>query len=48
MSDVITKTTQVLMHFSIVLADGSAAESTKVYNKPAKFTMGDGSLTPSF
>ncbi len=48
MSDVITKTTQVLMHFSIVLADGSAAESTKVHNKPAKFTMGDGSLTPSF
>ncbi|NTS76704.1 FKBP-type peptidyl-prolyl cis-trans isomerase [Catenovulum sp. SM1970] len=39
---------QVVMHFSILLADGSAAESTKVHNKPAKFTMGDGSLTPSF
>ena len=36
------------MHFSIKLADGSAAESTKVNNRPAKFVMGDGSLTDNF
>lgn len=45
---VIGENSQVLMHFSIKLADGSAAESTKVNNRPAKFVMGDGSLTANF
>lgn len=44
----IASTSEVLMHFSIKLADGSAAESTKVNNRPAKFVMGDGSLTENF
>jgi FKBP-type peptidyl-prolyl cis-trans isomerase SlpA len=44
----IVKDSEVLMHFSICLADGSAVDSTKVANKPAKFIMGDGSLTPGF
>ncbi|WP_019615570.1 FKBP-type peptidyl-prolyl cis-trans isomerase [Psychromonas ossibalaenae] len=44
----ITQDSEVLMHFSIRLADGSAVDSTKVDNKPAKFVMGDGSLTPGF
>jgi FKBP-type peptidyl-prolyl cis-trans isomerase SlpA len=48
MSIEINETSKVLMHFAIVLEDGSAAESTKVNNKPAQFTMGDGSLTLSF
>lgn len=39
---------EVVMHFAIRLEDGSAAESTKVHDKPAKFTMGDGSLTANF
>tara|TARA_R110001583_G_scaffold6618_3_gene33565 strand:+ start:7129 stop:7575 length:447 start_codon:yes stop_codon:yes gene_type:complete len=39
---------EVMMHFSIRLADGSAVDSSKVDNKPAKFVMGDGSLTPNF
>lgn len=39
---------EVVMHFSINLSDGSAAESTRVHNKPAKFVMGDGSLTDNF
>ena len=39
---------EVLMHFSIKLTDGSAVDSTKVDNKPAKFVMSDGSLTPGF
>ncbi|MGB5446233.1 MAG: FKBP-type peptidyl-prolyl cis-trans isomerase [Psychromonas sp.] len=44
----IAENSEVLMHFSIRLADGSAVDSTKVDNKPAKFVMGDGSLTPAF
>jgi len=44
----IVENSAVLMHFSIRLADGSAVDSTKVDNKPAKFVMGDGSLTPGF
>ncbi|WP_240923618.1 FKBP-type peptidyl-prolyl cis-trans isomerase [Psychromonas sp. SA13A] len=47
-SKVITADSEVLMHFSIKLTDGSAVDSTKVDNKPAKFVMGDGSLTPGF
>lgn len=39
---------EVMMHFSIRLADGSAVDSSKVDDKPAKFVMGDGSLTPNF
>jgi FKBP-type peptidyl-prolyl cis-trans isomerase SlpA len=39
---------EVMMHFSIRLADGSAVDSSKVDNKPAKFVMGDGSLTANF
>lgn len=44
----IVKESEVVMHFSIRLSDGSAVDSTKVSNKPAKFVMGDGSLTPGF
>jgi len=44
----IKEDSEVLMHFSICLADGSAVDSSKVNNKPAKFVMGDGSLTPGF
>jgi FKBP-type peptidyl-prolyl cis-trans isomerase SlpA len=46
--NVIKADSEVLMHFSICLADGSAVDSSKVNNKPAKFVMGDGSLTPGF
>ena len=45
---VIGDKSEVLMHFSIKLTDGSAVDSTKVDNKPAKFVMGDSSLTPGF
>jgi len=38
----------VVFHFDIKLSDGSAAESTRVHNKPAKLQMGDGSLSPAF
>ncbi|WP_105255267.1 FKBP-type peptidyl-prolyl cis-trans isomerase [Pseudoalteromonas sp. T1lg75] len=45
---IIGANSEVLFHFSIKLSDGSAADSTKVHNKPAKLVMGDGSLTENF
>ena len=44
----INENSEVLIHYSITLADKSAADSTKVDNKPQKFILGDGSLTPAF
>jgi FKBP-type peptidyl-prolyl cis-trans isomerase SlpA len=44
----ISENSEVIFHFSIKLEDGSAADSTKVHNKPAKLVMGDGSLTANF
>ncbi|WNC73341.1 FKBP-type peptidyl-prolyl cis-trans isomerase [Thalassotalea psychrophila] len=38
----------ILMHITMKLSDGSAADSTKVNNKPAKVNMGDQSLSPAF
>ena len=47
-SKVIGDKSQVIMHFDLKLADGSAADSTRVNKKPARLVMGDGSLTPNF
>ncbi len=44
----ISHNSEVVFHFSILLSDGSAADSTKVHNKPARLVMGDGSLTENF
>lgn len=44
----ITDNSQVELHFELKLEDGSAAESTRVHDKPARLVMGDGSLTPNF
>jgi FKBP-type peptidyl-prolyl cis-trans isomerase SlpA len=38
----------ILVHITMKLADGSAADSTKVNNKPAKIIMGDSSISPAF
>ncbi|GAA0353083.1 FKBP-type peptidyl-prolyl cis-trans isomerase [Bowmanella denitrificans] len=38
----------VVLHFDLKLEDGSAADSTRVHNKPAKLRIGDGNLTPNF
>ncbi|WP_100643297.1 FKBP-type peptidyl-prolyl cis-trans isomerase [Alteromonas facilis] len=46
--DTIRENSEVLMHFDLKLEDGSAADSTRVNNKPAKLVMGDGSLTANF
>ncbi|WJG08485.1 FKBP-type peptidyl-prolyl cis-trans isomerase [Aliiglaciecola sp. LCG003] len=48
MSLQIDQNSQVVMHFDLKLSDGSAADSTRVNNKPAKLQMGDGSLTANF
>ncbi|MGF1699672.1 FKBP-type peptidyl-prolyl cis-trans isomerase [Photobacterium makurazakiensis] len=45
---VIVENSEVLMHFAIKLDDGSVADSTQAMGKPAKFRMGDGSLTDNF
>ncbi len=39
---------EVVLHFTIKLSDDSVADSTKMSGKPAKFRMGDGSLTDNF
>lgn len=44
----IAQGSQVLMHFTITLADGSVADSTELQGKPAKLVIGDGSLTDNF
>lgn len=48
MTAAIGNSSTVIFHFDIKLSDGSAAESTRVHNKPAKLQMGDGSISPAF
>lgn len=48
MSKQITDTSNIIVHITMKLADGSAADSTKVNNKPAKIIMGDKSISPAF
>lgn len=38
----------ILVHITMKLSDGSAADSTKVNNKPAKILMGDQSISAAF
>jgi FKBP-type peptidyl-prolyl cis-trans isomerase SlpA len=45
---VIDEKSEVILHFDLKLSDGSAVDSTRVSNKPAKMVVGDGSLTPNF
>jgi len=44
----VEKTSKIIVHITMKLADGSAADSTKVNNKPAKIIMGDASISPAF
>ncbi|WP_448568702.1 FKBP-type peptidyl-prolyl cis-trans isomerase [Thalassotalea ganghwensis] len=48
MSKVIKHDSKIIVHITMKLADGSAADSTKVNNKPAKIIMGDESISPAF
>lgn len=45
---VIQADSSILVHITMKLSDGSAADSTKVNNKPAKIIMGDNSISPAF
>jgi FKBP-type peptidyl-prolyl cis-trans isomerase SlpA len=45
---VIGEKSEIILHFDLTLTDGSAVDSTRVNNKPAKMVIGDGSLTPNF
>lgn len=48
MTNSIQSDSQIVVHITMKLADGSAADSTKVHNKPAKIIMGDKSISPAF
>ena len=41
----ISAKSKALVHFNVLLKDGSAADSTRVNGKPVWFILGDGSLT---
>jgi FKBP-type peptidyl-prolyl cis-trans isomerase SlpA len=45
---VIKSNSEILVHITMKLEDGSAADSTKVHNKPAKIFMGDQSISAAF
>lgn len=44
----ITQNSLVTLHFSIIMANGSVADSTLNQGKPAKLVIGDGSLSDNF
>ncbi|MDK9757129.1 FKBP-type peptidyl-prolyl cis-trans isomerase [Vibrio sp. D173a] len=44
----INQDSAVTLHFTIKMQDGSVADSTHNMGKPAKFVMGDGSLSENF
>ena len=45
---IIQKDSKIIVHITMKLSDGSAADSTKVNNKPAQIIMGDASISPAF
>jgi FKBP-type peptidyl-prolyl cis-trans isomerase SlpA len=48
MAKSIQSNSSIIAHVTMKLSDGSAADSTKVNNKPAKLTLGDNSLSAAF
>lgn len=48
MQNQIHQDSSILVHITMKLSDGSAADSTKVNNKPAKIIMGDKSISSAF
>jgi FKBP-type peptidyl-prolyl cis-trans isomerase SlpA len=47
MTNLVTASSEIIAHITMKLADGSAADSTKVNKKPAKIIMGDTSISPA-
>jgi len=48
MSDLVGNSSTIVVHITMKLSDGSAADSTKVNNKPAKIELGNNSISPAF
>jgi len=48
MMSVVNEKSVIIAHITMKLADGSAADSTKVNNQPAKVMMGNASISPAF
>jgi FKBP-type peptidyl-prolyl cis-trans isomerase SlpA len=48
MSKIVEKNSCIVAHITMKLSDDSAADSTKVNNKPAKINLGDNSISPAF
>lgn len=48
MTQVVNDNSQLIAHITMKLSDGSAADSTKVNNKPSVINMGDQSVSPAF
>ncbi len=48
MSKIIEGNSTIVGHITMKLSDGSAADSTKVNNKPAKIILGNNSISPAF
>lgn len=44
----VVKNSSIIAHITMKLSDGSAADSTKVNNKPSKIVLGDQSISPAF
>lgn len=48
MKKVVRSDSSLIAHITMKLSDGSAADSTKVNNKPSKINLGDQSISPAF
>lgn len=44
----VKNSSSIVAHITMKLSDGSAADSTKVNNKPAMINLGDNSISPAF
>ena len=45
---VVIANSQVFMHFTVELLDGTVADNTREHGKPARVTLSDGSLSEAF
>ena len=48
MTKPVQNNSSIIGHITMKLSDGSAADSTKVNNKPTKIVMGNQSISPAF
>lgn len=48
MTQTVQQDSTIIAHITMTLSDGSAADSTKVNNKPAQVVLGNQSISPAF